>query len=92
VAIRPDQANTLIDTGRRIRAALNEYVGDRVVHPENPGIRGVSQVMFTAEPTNPKARTRRTWSCTVPAAWTVPPEGRAPVPAWPRCTSAVSWL
>jgi proline racemase len=55
VAIRPDQANTLIDTGRRIRAALNEYVGDRVVHPENPGIRGVSHVMFTAEPTNPKA-------------------------------------
>ena len=24
-------------------------------HPENPGIRGVSHVMFTAEPTNPKA-------------------------------------
>ena len=55
VAIRLDQANTLVDTGRRIRAALNEYVGDRVVHPENPGIRGVSHVMFTAEPTNLKA-------------------------------------
>jgi proline racemase len=55
VAIRLDQANTLVDTGRRIRAALNEYVGDRVVHSENPGIRGVSHVMFTAEPTNPKA-------------------------------------
>ena len=55
MAIRPDQANTLIDTGRRIRGALNEYVGDRVGHPENPSIRGVSHVMFTAEPTNLKA-------------------------------------
>ena len=55
MAIRLDQANTLVDTGRRIRAALQEYVGDRVVHPENPGIRGVSHMMFTAEPTNPKA-------------------------------------
>ena len=74
VAIRLDQANTLVDTGRRIRAALNEYVGDRVVHPENPGIRGVSHMMVTAEPTNPR-RTRRTWSCTAPAAWTRSPCG-----------------
>jgi len=91
VAIRLDQANTLVDTGRRIRAALNEYVGDRVVHPENPGIRGVSHMMVTAEPTNPR-RTRRTWSCTARRPRPFPLRDGAPAPAWPRCTSAVSWL
>lgn len=55
VTIDPRNANQLIDTGRRIRAALNDVVGDTVVHPENPGIGGVSHVMFTAEPTNPRA-------------------------------------
>jgi len=75
VAIRPDQANTLVDTGRRIRAALNEYVGDRVVHPENPGIRGVSHMMVTAEPTNPKTH-KKNMVLYGPAASTVPSMGR----------------
>jgi proline racemase len=55
VTIAPEHAGALVDTGRRIRSALNEYVGDRVVHPENSDIKGVSHVMFTADATNPKA-------------------------------------
>jgi len=91
MAIRLDQANTLVDTARRIRAALNEYVGDRVVHPENPGVRGVSHMMVTAEPTNPKTH-KKNMVLYGPAASTVPLRDGAPAPAWPRCTSAVSWL
>ncbi len=53
--IAPQYASALIDAGRRVRAALNEAVGEQVVHPENPGIRGVSHVMFTAPPTNARA-------------------------------------
>ena len=75
VAIRLDQANTLVDTGRRIRTALNEYVGDRVVHPENPGVRGVSHMMVTAEPTNPKTH-KKNMVLYGPAASTVPSTGR----------------
>jgi len=55
---------------------LNEYVGDRVVHPENPGVRGVSHMMVTAEPTNPKTH-KKNMVLYGPAAWTVPSAGRS---------------
>src|SRR5581483_10347208 len=58
LVIDPKNANQLIDGGRRIRAALNEYVGDRVVHPDNPLIKGVSHVMFTGPASNPRAHAR----------------------------------
>ena len=55
VAIRPDQANTLIDSGGASAPRSTSTSATGWSHPENPGIRGVSHVMFTAEPTNPKA-------------------------------------
>ena len=56
--IEPGHAGDLIRAGQKVRAALNARVS--VVHPENPLIKGVSHVMFTAEATNPAATGKNT--------------------------------
>jgi proline racemase len=53
IPLEPRQASSLVQIGREIRSALNTKV--EVVHPENPLIKGVSHVMFTAPPTHPEA-------------------------------------
>jgi proline racemase len=53
VPLEPPHATRFVQIGREIRTALNAQVD--VAHPENPGIRGVSHVMFTAPPTQPAA-------------------------------------
>ncbi len=51
--LEPTNAGEFIQAGRKIRSALNALV--EVAHPENPLIQGVSHVMFTAPPTDPRA-------------------------------------
>lgn len=58
VPIEPQRASEFVQIGRRIRAALNEKY--EVIHPENPLIRDVSHVMFTAPATNPAATMKNT--------------------------------
>jgi len=58
IPVEPQRASAFTRIGPKIRAALNEAV--RVVHPENPGIEGISHVMFTAPPTNPQAAGKNT--------------------------------
>ena len=53
VPLEPKHASSFVQMGREIRSALNTKV--EVVHPENPLIKGVSHVMFTAPPTHPEA-------------------------------------
>ena len=53
VPLEPKHASSFVQMGREIRSALNTKVD--VVHPENPLIKGVSHVMFTAPPTHPEA-------------------------------------
>ena len=53
VPLRPEHASRFVQIGREIRNALNAKL--EVVHPENPLIRDVSHVMFTAAPTKPDA-------------------------------------
>jgi proline racemase len=53
VAVDPARAADIVAVGRRVRDAANAACD--VVHPENPGIRGVSHVMFTGPPRQPRA-------------------------------------
>ncbi len=53
IPMEPQHAGDFVRVGRRIRSALGEKYA--VVHPENPMIRGVSHVMFTAPAADPQA-------------------------------------
>ncbi|MGE5617708.1 MAG: 4-hydroxyproline epimerase [Sphingomonadaceae bacterium] len=53
LAVEPQNASAFVQAGRRIRSVLNDRL--RVVHPENPQIEGISHVMFTAPPKDPRA-------------------------------------
>ncbi len=56
--IRPDEARGLAELGEKIRVAAREQL--EVVHPENPGIRGVSIVQFAQAYQGPRKVTRNT--------------------------------
>ncbi|HEX4240065.1 MAG TPA: proline racemase family protein [Steroidobacteraceae bacterium] len=56
--IRPDEARALAELGEKIRVAAREQL--EVVHPENPGIRGVSIVQFAQPYQGPGKVTRNT--------------------------------
>ncbi len=58
VPLEPTSASRLVRLGNAIRRALNAAV--EVVHPENPLIRGVGLVMFTAPPTHRDATQKNT--------------------------------
>jgi len=56
--LEPRSASRLVQLGEAIRHAINAQV--QVVHPENPRIRGVGLVMFTAPPAQREAHNKNT--------------------------------
>ncbi len=56
--LEPRYASSLVQIGQEIRNALNTKVD--VAHPDNPLIKGVALVMFTAPPTNKDATQKNT--------------------------------
>ncbi|MHB1162197.1 MAG: 4-hydroxyproline epimerase [Chloroflexota bacterium] len=58
LAVEPQNASAFVQAGRKIRSALNDRL--QVAHPENPMIQGVSHVMFTAPPSDPRATAKNT--------------------------------
>jgi proline racemase len=51
--LEPSNAGAIVETARRIRAAVNEQ--EQVAHPEAPYIRGVTHVEFYSDPRNAEA-------------------------------------
>jgi proline racemase len=73
--LAPDEARDIVRVAEMIQAATREQLP--VVHPENPGIAGVSIAQLSGEPTQPGAHRRNTvvvstgsfdWS--KPSTWT----------------------
>jgi proline racemase len=51
--LTPDEGRDIVRVGEMIKAAAREQLP--VVHPENAGIRGITQAELTGSPTNPNA-------------------------------------
>jgi len=73
--LTPDEGRDIVRVGEMIKAAAREQLP--VVHPENPGIRGITIAELTGPPTNPDAVAKNAvvvstgeldWSR--PATWT----------------------
>ena len=56
--LTPDEGRDLVRIGEMIKAATREQLP--VVHPENPGIAGVTIAQLTAPPTHPQAVAKNT--------------------------------
>jgi proline racemase len=75
LALRPDEARDIVRVAEMIKAATQEQLP--VVHPENPGIAGVSIAQLSGPPTRPDAHRRNTVVVSTgkldwdrPASWT----------------------
>jgi proline racemase len=58
LALRPDEARDIVRVAEMIKAATQEQLP--VVHPENPGIAGVSIAQLSGPPMRPDAHRRNT--------------------------------
>lgn len=56
--LTPDEAGDIVRVAERIKAATREQLP--VVHPENPGIAGVTIAQISGEPSNPEAHRKNT--------------------------------
>src|SRR5207253_5999184 len=56
--LTPDEARDIVRVAEMIKAATQEQLP--VVHPENPGIAGVTIAEFSAPPTHPQAAAKNT--------------------------------
>jgi proline racemase len=73
--LTPDEGRDIARVAEMIKAAAREQLP--VVHPENPGIRGITNAELTCSPTNPDAVAKNTVVCSTgeldwsrPATWT----------------------
>jgi proline racemase len=75
LALRPDEAREIVRVAEMIKAATQEQLP--TVHPENPGIAGVSIAQLSGPPSRPEANRRNTVVVSTgkldwerPASWT----------------------
>ena len=87
-SVDASEARELAVAGEQIRLAAREQLD--VVHPENPGIRGVSIVQFN-RPFEGAGKVTRNTCIVAPDAPTGARPAPAPAAAWRSCTPAARW-